>query len=63
MDKIYCIKNKDNGLYMNINNKKNDAFNIIWLSLFIQRIYFAPLTVVDNKKSSYSHMSGLKHIS
>ena len=27
MDKIYCIKNKDNGLYMNINNKKKDAFN------------------------------------
>ena len=29
MDKIYCIKNKDNGLYMNINNKKKDAFNTI----------------------------------
>ncbi len=27
MDKIYCIKNKGNGLYMNINNKTNDAFN------------------------------------
>ena len=27
MDKIYYIKNKDNGLYININNKTNDAFN------------------------------------
>ena len=27
MDTIYHIKNRENGLYININNKTNDAFN------------------------------------